>query len=63
LAALGVEEGRRDTILHGALVFDALLEQCGANGALVSAHGLREGVALRALGHVRRRAPARRVAV
>lgn len=63
LAALGVEEGRRDTILHGAFVFDALLEQCGADGAQVSARGLREGVALRALGHVRRSAPARRVAV
>ena len=59
LDALGVEEGRRDTILHGALALEALLDMSGAPAALVATRGLREGVALRELG----RAPVARVAV
>jgi exopolyphosphatase / guanosine-5'-triphosphate,3'-diphosphate pyrophosphatase len=62
LVALGVEEGRLDTIRHGALVFETLLDLAGADRALVSTRGLREGVALRELGHAghasRRRAVA-----
>ncbi len=50
LAALGVEEGRWDTILHGALIIDTLLDMGGVATARVSARGLREGVALRELG-------------
>ena len=50
LAALGVEEGRWDTIHHGALIFEALLDMGGAQCARVSTRGLREGVALRELG-------------
>jgi exopolyphosphatase/guanosine-5'-triphosphate,3'-diphosphate pyrophosphatase len=54
LAALGVEEGRWDTILHGALVIDTLLDMGGAATARVTARGLREGVALRELDRGRR---------
>jgi exopolyphosphatase/guanosine-5'-triphosphate,3'-diphosphate pyrophosphatase len=66
LAALGVEPGRWDTIHHGALIFDALLDMAGAPAARVSSRGLREGVALRELGRTSREArrsastPARR---
>lgn len=63
LAALGVEEGRWDTILHGALIIDTLLDMGGAATARVSTRGLREGVALRELGRCRdtRRSAARAV--
>jgi len=54
LAALGVEEGRWDTILHGALIIDTLLDMGGVATARVSPHGLREGVALRELGRAGR---------
>lgn len=50
LDALGVEEARRDTIRHGALIFDTLLDLMDAPAALVSTRGLREGVVLRELG-------------
>ena len=54
LAALGVEEGRWDTILHGALIIDTLLDMGGVATASVSPRGLREGVALRELGRAGR---------
>jgi exopolyphosphatase / guanosine-5'-triphosphate,3'-diphosphate pyrophosphatase len=62
LSALGVEEARWDTIRHGALVLDTLVDLAGAPAAHVSARGLREGVALRELGlgrHLSRRLAAR----
>jgi exopolyphosphatase / guanosine-5'-triphosphate,3'-diphosphate pyrophosphatase len=59
LAALGVEEGRWDTIRHAAIVFDTLLDMAAAPVALVSPRGLREGVALRELGRTGRIEPAR----
>lgn len=44
-----VAKRRYDTLLHSALVLDAILEQSGAEKALVSAYGLREGVVSEAL--------------
>lgn len=65
LEALGVEEGRRDTILHGAIAYHTLLELGGFDGARVAQGGLREGVALRELGRApssTSRRPAKRAA-
>jgi exopolyphosphatase/guanosine-5'-triphosphate,3'-diphosphate pyrophosphatase len=48
LAARGVPSTRVDTIRPGAVAMDAWLELLGADEALVSPHGLREGAALAA---------------
>ncbi|MDH4066966.1 MAG: Ppx/GppA family phosphatase, partial [Acidobacteriota bacterium] len=46
----GLSAQRADSVVGGALAIEALLEVVGANGVLVSGHGLREGVALDVLG-------------
>ena len=50
-----VAKRRYDTLLHSALVLDVILEMSGANRALVSAYGLREGVVSEALDLVPRK--------
>jgi exopolyphosphatase/guanosine-5'-triphosphate,3'-diphosphate pyrophosphatase len=57
LSALGVEDGRADTIAVGAVALNVLLELLGVDSAWVSERGLREGVALRELSRRRSRAP------
>ena len=47
----GLNADRADSIVGGALAIEGLMEQVGANDVLVSAHGLREGVALAAIGY------------
>src|SRR5207245_6905215 len=49
-ATPGLNSDRADSILGGALVVEALAETVEANGILVSGQGLREGVAIAALG-------------
>ena len=49
LPALGVEEARSDTIAVGAVVLHTLMELLGAESAMISRRGRREGAALRAL--------------
>ncbi len=56
LVDVGVEVGRRDSIVPGAIVLDALLEGARAGAALVSSTGLREGVAVRELARLATRA-------
>ncbi len=49
MSALGVEEGRSDTIATGAVVLATLFDLLGIGTAHVSERALREGVALRQL--------------
>jgi exopolyphosphatase / guanosine-5'-triphosphate,3'-diphosphate pyrophosphatase len=49
MSALGVEEGRSDTIATGAVVLATLFDLLDIGSAHVSERALREGVALRAL--------------
>lgn len=46
----GLSEDRADIIVAGALVLQALVEATGADGLVISGHGLREGIALDAGG-------------
>ena len=50
-AVPGIEPGRLDSIVPGALVIETVLDLCGAAAAEVSQRGLREGLVL---DHVRR---------
>lgn len=49
LPALGVEEARSDTIAVGAVVLHTLMELLGAESAVISLRGRREGAAIQGL--------------
>ena len=50
MAVPGLSSDRADSILGGAVVVDSVMEHLGAAGLVVSGQGLREGIALDALG-------------
>ena len=49
-ATSGLNEDRADSIVAGAIAVEAILDAVGARGLVVSGQGLREGVALAAVG-------------